>query len=362
MVMRESSKCIIQILQLLTERRFGFSFCLNKSHVLVLAGFTLMYSAMDSQRDGQLAKDNRKLLHGVLEELQIASPTLARQFRHLVSSAICAPAEGNTSPISEPAVSPTTKYGSPVDTSGRQHARQKSQTNNSPGPPPAPPTAAVPVKLHHRSASASYARKLSNDYDTQPLQSSSNGHSSHHTRMIATPLSTLSRSRSVHRPTDIPVSKPDHHPLQTRHSISYIPPPALEFSWPPIEPPQQLEPTSNPSASPSIAASTTDDWERMLAMIDANHAAHIYGDAGGTLVTPNSSTVSLPTRIQFAQNRASDAFDAALSEGSADVQQPVQQHPQRQESYPEDSLDYLAGPIIPRVGQQLQQLVDETWM
>ena len=38
-----SSKHIIQIVQLLEERRMSFSFCLNKNGLLLLAGFGLLY-------------------------------------------------------------------------------------------------------------------------------------------------------------------------------------------------------------------------------------------------------------------------------------------------------------------------------
>ena len=38
-----SSKHIIQIVQLLEERRMSFSFCLNKNELLLLAGFGLLY-------------------------------------------------------------------------------------------------------------------------------------------------------------------------------------------------------------------------------------------------------------------------------------------------------------------------------
>ncbi|KAI8633968.1 fungal-specific transcription factor domain-containing protein [Xylariaceae sp. FL1651] len=66
----ESSKHIIQIIQLLEERSMSFSFCLNKTDVLVLCGVTLLYQSLELKHDSKLMKDAERLVNAVLKTLQ----------------------------------------------------------------------------------------------------------------------------------------------------------------------------------------------------------------------------------------------------------------------------------------------------
>jgi len=63
----ESSKHIIQIIQLLDERSMSFSFCLNKSDILILCGMTLLYQTLDLKQDSKVLKDNEKLANAVVK-------------------------------------------------------------------------------------------------------------------------------------------------------------------------------------------------------------------------------------------------------------------------------------------------------
>ncbi|KAJ2989186.1 hypothetical protein NUW58_g3597 [Xylaria curta] len=66
----DSSKHIIQIIQLLEERSMSFSFCLNKTDVLVLCGMTLLYQSLELKHDSKLIKDIERLSSAVLKMLQ----------------------------------------------------------------------------------------------------------------------------------------------------------------------------------------------------------------------------------------------------------------------------------------------------
>ncbi|KAI1177206.1 fungal-specific transcription factor domain-containing protein [Nemania sp. FL0916] len=68
----DSSKHIIQIVQLLEERSMSFSFCLNKTDVLVLCGMTLLYQSLELKHDSKLMKDIERLTNIVLKTLQTA--------------------------------------------------------------------------------------------------------------------------------------------------------------------------------------------------------------------------------------------------------------------------------------------------
>ncbi|KAI5793106.1 fungal-specific transcription factor domain-containing protein [Geopyxis carbonaria] len=326
LVIRESSKCIIQIIQLLTERKLGFSFCLNKSQVLSLAGFTFLYSAMDSQRDGMLAKDDRKLLLAVLEEMQKASPALVNDFRLVASSVI------NTSPVSEPAVSPLHKQSSPEI----QHSTIRRK----------PSSASVKTS---RSTGSGYPRRAaSHDY----------GNMQNASRPMSASMSDLAHARSLHR-QGVPPAKSATN-IHGRHSISYESS-GLEFPWP-------LDGSlANTGPSREPTATSTDDWERMLAMIDASHTAHIYGDGGGAIqsVIPSSgnrqqgyeSRPSISSSETLQGPPSLSSYDT-LSDGSEDL------GPNFGE---EDGLDGFLGPMMRSAGgsgggPQPSVLIDDGWM
>ncbi|KAL1840040.1 hypothetical protein VTJ49DRAFT_911 [Mycothermus thermophilus] len=63
----ESSKHIIQIIQLLEERNMAFTLCLNKADTLVLCGMVLLYQTMDLKQDSKLLRDNEKLVNEVVK-------------------------------------------------------------------------------------------------------------------------------------------------------------------------------------------------------------------------------------------------------------------------------------------------------
>ncbi|KAI1502861.1 fungal-specific transcription factor domain-containing protein [Biscogniauxia marginata] len=72
MTIGESSKHVVQIIELLEERNMSFSFCLNKTDVLVLCGMTLLYQSLDLRHESKLMKDAERLVNAVLKILQKA--------------------------------------------------------------------------------------------------------------------------------------------------------------------------------------------------------------------------------------------------------------------------------------------------
>ncbi|KAI0164243.1 fungal-specific transcription factor domain-containing protein [Hypoxylon sp. FL1284] len=65
----ESCKHIIQIVQLLEERSMSFSFCLNKSDVLVLCETSLLYQSLDLKNESKLLKEAERLVNAVTQIL-----------------------------------------------------------------------------------------------------------------------------------------------------------------------------------------------------------------------------------------------------------------------------------------------------
>ncbi|ORY63028.1 fungal-specific transcription factor domain-containing protein [Pseudomassariella vexata] len=143
----ESSKHIIQIIQLLEERGMSFAFCLNKTDVIALCGMTLLYQTLDLKHDGKLMKDAERLVNGSLKLLQKAKAPGTFELKRVASTLISVDAP---SPRAAP-------------------ARKASPETNMAAPPSraSPPRASIPPKKsaysigRHASASVSETDLLS---------------------------------------------------------------------------------------------------------------------------------------------------------------------------------------------------------
>ena len=83
-----SSKHIIQIVQLLEERRMCFSFCLNKNELLLLSGFGLLFQGLYLDRKGKLTQDSQRLMCSVIEKLERNKAPGAADFKKLACTMI----------------------------------------------------------------------------------------------------------------------------------------------------------------------------------------------------------------------------------------------------------------------------------
>ncbi|KAI9670022.1 MAG: hypothetical protein M1831_007058 [Alyxoria varia] len=68
--MASSSKHIVQILQLLDERKMCFSFCMNKNELLTLCGLGVLFQASKLGRDSRLMTDTKRTLFAVMDMLK----------------------------------------------------------------------------------------------------------------------------------------------------------------------------------------------------------------------------------------------------------------------------------------------------
>ncbi|KAK0643051.1 fungal-specific transcription factor domain-containing protein [Cercophora newfieldiana] len=79
----ESSKHIIQIVQLLEERSMSFSFCLNRSDILILCGMALLYQSLGLKHDSAVSKDNEKLANAVIKIVEKAKTPGSLDFKRV---------------------------------------------------------------------------------------------------------------------------------------------------------------------------------------------------------------------------------------------------------------------------------------
>ncbi|KAL1593474.1 DNA-binding transcription factor cat8 [Nothophoma quercina] len=87
----DACKHIVQIVQLLDERKLSFSFCLNRNEVLVQAGFGLLFQTLNLAREGKLIKDCNRLVCMVMELLERGSAAGSNEFRRIGCSMITVP-------------------------------------------------------------------------------------------------------------------------------------------------------------------------------------------------------------------------------------------------------------------------------
>lgn len=83
-----SSKYIIQITQLLEERRMSFSFCLNMNELLLVAGFGLLFQGLDLNRKGKWIQDSQRLVTYAIDVIDRNGGPGAEEFRELACSMI----------------------------------------------------------------------------------------------------------------------------------------------------------------------------------------------------------------------------------------------------------------------------------
>lgn len=81
----DSSKHIIQILELLDERRLCLSVSVNRKEIVLVSGLGLLWQLLGLKRDSKLAKESQKLLATVIEQLKSESMPAAAEFSSVTS-------------------------------------------------------------------------------------------------------------------------------------------------------------------------------------------------------------------------------------------------------------------------------------
>ncbi|KAJ9268749.1 transcriptional regulator family: Fungal Specific TF [Paecilomyces variotii] len=80
LALSDSNKHMIQILDLLDERRMSLSFCMSRKELVFLSGLGLLWQNMGLKRDSKLAKESQKLLSTVIDQLESESAGAAAEF------------------------------------------------------------------------------------------------------------------------------------------------------------------------------------------------------------------------------------------------------------------------------------------
>ncbi|KAL4869763.1 hypothetical protein BDV12DRAFT_72067 [Aspergillus spectabilis] len=81
----DSSKHIVQILDLLDERRLCLSVSINRRELISSAGLGLLWQNLGLKRDSKLVKESQKVLTAIIDQLEPESPRAAAEFSSLAS-------------------------------------------------------------------------------------------------------------------------------------------------------------------------------------------------------------------------------------------------------------------------------------
>jgi hypothetical protein len=79
--MTDSAKHIIQILELLNERKMNYTFLMSKTELLLSSGFSLLWQCFELSQDSKLAQDNQKSLKALTTVLMGDSLSIAVEFQ-----------------------------------------------------------------------------------------------------------------------------------------------------------------------------------------------------------------------------------------------------------------------------------------
>lgn len=279
LAMAESSKHIIQIIQLLSERKLGFSFCLDRNYLLITSGFAILYGAVHYQQKGSLAKESEKLVSGVVHELERAGYDKVGVFRKVAETIVhvekLVTSDLGTVSASKATYLPTNTAAAPISQTQSPHSeghgfrRRMTIITNS-----------VAAKLSPQRKELSAA--------------SLNGIRQANNQSMASSLANGSNPISARR-SSFGVPQNDARRIQAAHIRPYESTSNLDSLQWAYDGATQTEPLPIQKQDRSKTI-TGDDWTRLLAFVDATQGANIYG-GGDHAYIQNSAASSAPTLI-----------------------------------------------------------------
>lgn len=333
----ESSKHIVQIIELLEERSMSFSFCLNKTDLLVLCGMALLYQCLELKHDSMMMKDNEKLVNIVTKIVGRLQAHRTYNFKRIAGLVI---------KLDEPETSLPTPPGQSPETSMAAPPLQKSPVSK----PKKKPSLSVhqPQKYslgRHPSVSETdllmqqekLKRMSMPNHARADLQRRSSRASLDSSRPNPSPLSQPQREQR-HSMSQAGMIARVTPPLAQRSSLDYT---ALANGASRASPPlpaqnnhghhetvvsssDPTQPFYSPVQIPQKATGgmSTSEWESLLGQIDggqANLYDAIYGGPQVTLDTPVTSAVEgswSPDAIDLSAFNLGDFGGSSLSEES----------------------------------------------
>jgi hypothetical protein len=264
-----SSKHVIQIIELLSERGLSFSFCINKDELLVLSGLGLLFQSLDLGENSKLVKDNQKMTSTVVQILTKTKAPSASEFQKLTPSVPTVPTQStahqqhpalsrhNSDGAVQPVSLSTHGSASPTDTNRFKAAAHRLMAKN-PFDRHDQRRATFPIiSLHHTAMHTQSQPNLPQVATSEPAYSPA---------LNPSPAPPPPASARPSAPPNLRHVR-SFHQQQQQLNLDY-----LSFSNVPTR-------THSPDALASIKQEPS-DWERLLGSLDngqANIFDNIYG-------------------------------------------------------------------------------------
>lgn len=337
LALSDSTKHIIQIVELLDERRLCLSICINRKELVFFSGLGLLWQMLDVKRDSKLAKESQRMIGTVMQYLHSESSAAANEFGTLSNTLIS------------------------LDNVRRLSTGKQTQEMVAP--------AQKPHKSPKKTLQALKSRLMSTSIrDSQPPTQSSPQSSRRNTISGATPpLATQSlRSPSW---SSLPSSHPDHIP---DHLPEHLPLPNYlnDKSHSPLDLPTDshlavhmgYEHTRSMSCSapsdPSAGAITMADWEYVLSDMDRGYSNIFTGIYGGkecgedpgpfaTITAEYTSKPNDSSLVNHPQNEMHGLSPEAWSASSGDFAPPQEHTTQSVLSYSSESMGSTEESLAP---------------
>ncbi|KAF8443457.1 fungal-specific transcription factor domain-containing protein [Terfezia claveryi] len=300
LAMAESSKHIIQIIQLLSERKLGFSFCLDRNYLLVISGFAILYGTVHYQQKGSLAKESEILISRVIHELERAGYNKVNDFRKVAETIVhvekLVTSDLGTVTASKVIPSPTNTVAAPISPpdpirpEGHSFRRKMTLITNSVAVkicPQRKDLSAAPLNGIRRANDQSMASGLANGPNSIPPRRNSFG----------VPHNGVGRIQTAH--------------IQPYESTSNLD--SLQWAYDGAT--QAALPIQKQDRSKTI---TGDDWTRLLAFVDATQGANIYGGGDHTYIQ-NSAVSSAPIITGLGSGADGWGLDCYIANNSYDA-------------------------------------------
>lgn len=250
MAMASSCKHMVQIIDLLDERGMSFAFCLNRSEVLILSGFGLLFQSTGLEPHSKILKDNSKTITAIVQHLNVSTAPCTPAFKRVANM------------FKEPSSMPTL---SRQNSNGTSTAESPTSTRKQLKAIAARLSSSIAPKIQGTDGSRRHSISL-HPQDARNASQPSLHPPTYPSRSepARSPVNMFSRPASLGAIPSAPVpTKPSKH----RHQPSM---PNLDFLSFGGDPDMIAPPTTTiaPASLPVKPDSGPSDWERLLGNLD----------------------------------------------------------------------------------------------
>ncbi|KAH9883281.1 fungal-specific transcription factor domain-containing protein [Xylariomycetidae sp. FL2044] len=322
----ESSKHLVQIIQLLEERSMSFSFCLNKTDVLVVCAMSLLYQSLDLNHESKLMKDAERLVNAVLKILQRMKAPGSYDLRRVASMLIAVDELPQPTPMR--ASPDTTMAAPPSRPSPQSHSSRKKPTYNldrHPGATMSETDLLSQQEKLRRMTMPSMPNGRPDLYRSQSRSSFDNSSAEQappprreHRFSISQIQQTMMRMSPTHKakpnldylslnhntPSVAPQQQPQHQPqspIQTRMPASSQSMASTPAHPTQLYPPNQMAPQQQ-HHKPGGGGFSIAEWEALLGAMDGGQVNVYDAIYGGPALSSLSAETPTPTSSTAATN------------------------------------------------------------